>query len=162
VIKYMNEHPNSHIVDQRTASGDNPSALRETHDRVIYFDGVCNVCNAFVDFVIRRDPAGLFKFAPLQSTLGRCARAEAGNATDIEQASIVYVECGATFTKSTAMLRIAAQLQGAARLLGLLRIVPRPIRDWLYEMFGSWRYRLFGRTESCRVPTPAERERFLM
>jgi predicted DCC family thiol-disulfide oxidoreductase YuxK len=129
---------------------------------VVLFDGVCNLCNRSVLFLIDHDPAAKFRFAAQQSPVGQELLAQFGVPTSAETAdSIVLIESGRAFRDSTAVLRIVAGLGGPWRLLGGLRIVPRPIRDLAYRFLATHRYRWFGRTEACRIPTPELRSRFL-
>ena len=127
---------------------------------VILFDGVCNLCNASVRFVIPRDPRGQLRFAALQSDPGRALQERLG--LDPEALDgVVLVEADRVYQKSSAVLRAARRLSGAWPLLGLLLAVPRPLRDWAYDRFAERRYRWFGRSDACLVPTPEIRERFL-
>lgn len=127
---------------------------------LVLFDGVCNLCNASVLYVIDRDPAARFRFAPLQ---GETARALLGGdaPVDADPSSIVLLEDGRRHDRSTAALRIARRLRGPVALLWAAMLVPRPIRDAVYGWVARNRYRWFGRTESCRIPTPELRSRFL-
>lgn len=125
---------------------------------VVLFDGVCNLCNASINFVIDRDAEAVFRFAPLQSDVGR---ALVSGCEVKGEDSIVLVEDGRCYVRSDAALRIARRLDGAWRLLGVLRVVPRPLRDAAYRIIARNRYRWFGRQESCRLPTPDLRARFL-
>jgi len=124
----------------------------------VLFDGVCNLCNASINFVIDRDAEAVFRFAPLQSDVGRALVAECGL---VDEDSIVLVEDGRCYVRSDAALRIARRLDGAWRLLGVLRIVPRPLRDAAYRVIARYRYRWFGKQDACRLPTPDLRVRFL-
>ena len=126
---------------------------------VILFDGVCNFCNRWVQFVMRRD-GGFFRFAPLQSESGAKLLSEHGLAPDYT-ASIVLIEDGKFFAASDAALRIAAHLRGAWPLFGALRVVPRPLRDWVYQFIAKNRYRWFGKRETCMLPSEEERGRFI-
>lgn len=132
---------------------------------VILFDGVCNLCNGFVNFVIDRDPDGYFAFAALQSEAAQALLAEEARrpvrtGAGILQ-SVVLVEDGRHYRKSTAALRIARQLKGPWSLLGLLLAVPAPLRDAAYDWVAARRYAWFGQRDRCRVPTPELQERFL-
>ena len=127
---------------------------------VVLFDGVCNLCNASINFVIDHDPEGYFKFAPLQSDeadeiLERCSQASG----TLE--SIVLIEDGTCYDRSSAALRIARRLTGGWPLLYGFLAVPRPIRDFVYDWISHNRYRWFGKRDKCRVPTPELQERFL-
>lgn len=127
---------------------------------IILFDGVCNFCNASVNFVIARDRAGYFKFAPLQSEIGEDVIERHGIDTT-ETDSVILVEDNFAYTHSTAALRIARRLDGLWSWLFLFIVIPRPIRDVLYRLFARYRYRLFGRQDACMMPTPDIRDRFL-
>lgn len=127
---------------------------------VILFDGVCNLCNASVDFVVRHDPKGRFKFASLQSDVARDLLG-ARRAGDELPDSIVLVEGGRVLHRSSAAMRIARGLAFPWNLLSLFWLVPRPLRDVIYDWVARNRYRWFGTRDTCRVPTPAERTRFL-
>jgi len=116
---------------------------------VVLFDGLCNLCNGVVRFIIARDPAARFRFAPLQP-------AEAG-ARD----SIVLVESGKTYTRSTAALRIARGLRFPWPLICALMVVPRPLRDVVYDWVARHRYGWFGKRTACMAPAPEVRGRFL-
>ena len=127
---------------------------------VILFDGVCNLCNGFVQFVIARDPAGRFQFAALQSDSARRLLARLDGLGGIPD-SIVLVDNGRVYTRSAAALRIARGLPFPWSLARALIVVPRPLRDWLYDRVARHRYRWFGRKDVCVVPTPDLRARFL-
>ena len=125
---------------------------------MLLFDGVCTLCNGLVRFVIERDPAGRFQFAPLQSDAARrLLRAVPQPWPD----SLVLVEDGRLFTRSTAALRVARGLRFPWPLAYVFVAVPRPVRDWAYDAIARNRYRWFGRREVCMVPTPELRSRFL-
>jgi predicted DCC family thiol-disulfide oxidoreductase YuxK len=125
---------------------------------VLLFDGVCTLCNGFVPFVIERDPAGRFQFAPLQSD---AAVRLLGVAPPLLPDSLVLLEDGRLFTRSTAALRVARGLRFPWPLAYVLVAVPRPMRDWVYDVVARNRYRWFGRRDVCMVPTPELRSRFL-
>ncbi len=127
---------------------------------IILFDGVCNFCNGSVNFVIEHDKAGYFKFAPLQSEAGEKLAAEHG-ISRIETDSVILIEDGKAYTLSTAALRIARKLDGIWSAAYAAVIVPRPVRNIFYKLFAKNRYRFFGRTEACMMPTPDVRARFL-
>jgi predicted DCC family thiol-disulfide oxidoreductase YuxK len=126
---------------------------------VVLFDGVCNFCNSAVNFIIRHDTAGRFKFAPLGSDIGQEYRAKYDIGDDVD--SIVLIEDDRAFMHSTAALRVAKGLGGIWSLGYALIIVPAVIRDFAYKTFAKYRYRLFGKKEVCMIPTPEMRERFL-
>ncbi|HEV2984313.1 MAG TPA: thiol-disulfide oxidoreductase DCC family protein [Vicinamibacterales bacterium] len=125
---------------------------------VLLFDGVCTLCNGFVQFVIQRDPAGRFQFATLQSD---AARRLLQAAPQPLPDTLVLVENGRVFLRSTAALRVARGLKFPWPLAFVLVVVPRPLRDWVYDILARNRYRWFGRRDVCMVPTPELRARFL-
>jgi predicted DCC family thiol-disulfide oxidoreductase YuxK len=131
----------------------------------ILFDGVCNLCNGFVQFVIRHDAVGQFRFAALQSEVGQALLAAHGqpltSAALADPASVVLVADGRVYTHSAAVLRIAGRLGGPWRLAAVGWLLPGPWRDAAYRFVARHRYRWFGRQESCWLPTPELRERFL-
>src|SRR5688572_18451276 len=127
---------------------------------IVLFDGVCNFCNASVNFVILRDKAGYFKFAPLQSEIGEQLATKHG-IDKIETDSVIVVEDEQVYTHSSAALRIARRLDGIWSWIYAFIIIPRPIRDFFYKLFAKHRYRLFGRQDACMLPTPEVRARFL-
>ena len=126
----------------------------------ILFDGVCNLCDSSVNFILRHDKKNRLLFAPLQSTAGRELASQFGFSPDY-MGSLIFVENGKAYTRSSAALRIAAYLNGAWPLLKVLLVVPVFIRDSVYDWIGRNRYRWFGKKESCTIPTPALRARFI-
>lgn len=141
-------------------------------DAVVLFDGVCNFCDASVNFIIEHDKEGYFKFAPLQSEAGRSLANEYGfeSATAAQSAasddlipidSVILVEDGKAYTHSTAALRILKRLGLPWSVLYAFAIVPKALRDWAYRLFARYRYRFFGRKDQCMLPSPEVRARFL-
>jgi predicted DCC family thiol-disulfide oxidoreductase YuxK len=128
--------------------------------RIILFDGVCNLCVYFVQFVIRRDPAENFVFASLQSETGRRLIGEHAIPGDA-MASIILVEDGRAFWKSTAALRIFRGLAQPWPLLYPFVLAPSFIRDAVYDFVAAHRYRWFGKRDECMLPTPELKRRFL-
>lgn len=124
------------------------------------FDGDCNLCNGSVKFILRRDRRGRFQFASLQSAAGRQALAAVG-ATGPLPDSIVLVRDGRVAMKSAAALQIARGLRWPWPLLAVFWLVPRPLRDLVYDWIARHRYRWFGKNEACLVPSPELRSRFL-
>jgi predicted DCC family thiol-disulfide oxidoreductase YuxK len=127
---------------------------------IVIFDGVCNLCNGTVNFIIDHDPAGHFRFAPLQSSTAE-TYLDGADGPDRDLGTIVLVEHGQTYVRSTAALRIARRLTGPWHLLYLAIGIPRPLRDAVYDWIAANRYDWFGRRDQCRMPTPALRDRFL-
>ena len=127
---------------------------------VVLFDGVCNLCNGFVQFVLPRDPEGEYRFASLQSDVGQSLLADHDLPTD-ELESIVLIEGGEAYVKSAAVIRIATGLGGAYRLLAPFRHVPRSVRDRVYDFVADNRYRWFGKKDRCMMPSGDAESRFL-
>ena len=127
---------------------------------VLLFDGVCNLCNGFVQFVIRNDQKSYFKFAALQSEAGR-AVLEDIHLTNYAFDTVVLVENGKYYTRSTAALRILRHLNGGWPLAYAAIILPAFFRDFIYAGLARNRYRWFGKQESCLLPTPELKLRFL-
>ena len=128
---------------------------------ILLFDGVCNFCNGTVNFVIKHDHAQRFRFASLQSEAGRALLQEYG-LRDLPLSTMVLIDRGAAHLDSEGVLRAAQRLGGPFRLLVPFLRVPRALRDPLYRAFARNRYRLFGRSDQCVVPTPELRARFLL
>jgi predicted DCC family thiol-disulfide oxidoreductase YuxK len=126
---------------------------------IILFDGVCNLCNHSVQFIIKRDPKGHFKFASLQSEIGQKLVEQYGIPKGIE--SIIYIENDKVYIKSSAALRISRKLNGYWRYLTILSILPSSFRDFIYDVIAKNRYKWFGKKESCLLPTKETRKRFL-
>ena len=130
-----------------------------THS-IILFDGVCNLCNGAVNFVIKRDPRNVFKFTPLQEKQGvLLLKKHAVDARKLD--SIVLIENGNVYIKSSAALRIARKLSGLWPLFFVLLIIPSFIRDGVYDFIAKNRYKWFGKKEQCIIPTPGLKEKFL-
>lgn len=127
---------------------------------IILFDGVCNLCNSFVQFVINHDPAGRFSFASLQSELGQNTLRAHGLPTD-QFKSVLLLEDGKLYTHSTAALRVLRHLSGGWSWLYAFILVPKFLRDPVYDWVSRNRYRWFGQQESCMLPTPELKARFL-
>ncbi len=125
---------------------------------VVLFDGVCNLCHGAVGFIIRRDPGGVFRFAPLQSAQGAALLGERRAGLPD---SLVLVEHGRVYTQSTAALRIARRLRQPWPLAAGLIVLPRALRDWVYAWVAGNRYRWFGRRAVCELPSPGAGDRFL-
>jgi len=127
---------------------------------LLLFDGYCNFCNAWVRLIIRRDTTKKILFAPLQSSVGRKLLEE--NQIDVNYTdSLVFFEEEGFSVSSTAALRIFSNLDGWERHLKILTFLPLPLRDAVYHFIAKYRYKWFGRSEQCMIPTPEMRERFL-
>ena len=127
---------------------------------LLLFDGVCNLCDRSVQFVLDHESAGEIRFASLQSRVGRAVLAEHGLAgADID--SVVFVVNGRALVQSDAALAVAARLEAPWRWLALGRFVPHSLRDRAYTWVARNRYRWFGTREACRLPSAETRARFL-
>jgi predicted DCC family thiol-disulfide oxidoreductase YuxK len=126
----------------------------------VIFDGVCNLCARSVQFILRHESEPRFIFAPLQSPAGaRLLTSHGFSAQDV--GSFVLISEGRVYTRSAAALRITRHLKGAWRLLRILWVIPRPLRDFLYDRVAKNRYSWFGKAETCMVPTPELKVRFM-
>ncbi len=134
--------------------------IDELDHPVLLFDGVCTLCNSAVRFTVRFDESGTFRFAPLQSDVGRALLDHHDLPTD-EFDSFVLVDGDDYYTRSTAALRICRELDGPWSLLYPLIRVPESVRDSVYDLIAKHRYRLFGRKDECQIPSPELRERFV-
>jgi predicted DCC family thiol-disulfide oxidoreductase YuxK len=132
----------------------------ETMNPLVLFDGVCNLCNGSVQFILRHDPAARFRFASLQSPVGQELQARFGMDPG-RLDSVILVEGDRWYKESDAALRIARGMSGAWKALAAFRVIPRPIRDAAYRLIARNRYRWFGKQETCWLPTPELRGRFL-
>ncbi|MFD2826565.1 thiol-disulfide oxidoreductase DCC family protein [Leeuwenhoekiella polynyae] len=128
--------------------------------KIILFDGVCNLCNGAINFIIKHDPKALFKFASLQGETGqRLLQKHQINSAETD--SIVLIEGDTVSVKSSAALRIAKYLNKGYPLLFGFMIVPKFIRNAVYDYIARNRYKWFGKKESCMIPTPELKSRFL-
>lgn len=127
---------------------------------VILFDGICNFCNSAVNFTIKRDKKAIIQFAPLQTEKGRMFLRQYNLPTN-EMKSFVFIEDGKAYTRSTAALRVCRYLRGLWPLCFAFIIVPRFIRDGIYDWIAKHRYKWFGVKQECMMPTPEVRKRFL-
>ena len=140
--------------------------------RIVAFDGLCNLCNSTVNWLIDHDPKQQFKFIALQDI----ARLKTGNTEQQEAyallknelidassdlSSVLLIENGQLYKKSTAVLRICRQLSGLYPVLHTYIIIPRALRDLVYDLIAHNRYKWFGKREQCRVPSPDVKQRFL-
>jgi predicted DCC family thiol-disulfide oxidoreductase YuxK len=125
---------------------------------IVLFDDVCSLCNASVQFIISRDLRSVFRFASLQSETGKVLREKFGVP---EVDSLVLLENGRYYTKSSAALRICRRLAGVWKLFYIFWLVPKPLRDYIYDFVAKHRYEWFGKRDHCLMPTPDIRARFL-
>ncbi len=127
---------------------------------IILFDGVCNLCNASINFVIDRDKDTYFRYAPLQSETGQdFLKKNNKSLSDFD--SIILLEGDTYHTKSTAALRIARRLSALWPIFYVFIVIPKSIRDFVYNIIASNRYKWFGKSDTCRIPTPELKKLFL-
>ena len=136
-----------------------PATVRE-NPNIILFDGVCLLCSGWVRFVYRRDPKHMFTFASVQSKTGEALLRWCGLPTDRYE-TMVYIEHGTVYTRSAAFLKIVQCLPFPWILLRGTALLPRYLRDWLYDRIALNRYLLFGKTEVCFTPSDELSKRFL-
>lgn len=157
-------------VDGTTGGGDTDTGVDTTSDvdlaavvadgPVLLFDGVCNLCNGAVQFVVERDSAGEIRFASLQSDVGAAVLDRLDLPTD-ELETVILLDGERAYTRSAAAIRVCEHLGGVYRLAGVGWLLPRRVRDWLYDVVADHRYEWFGQKAQCTVPTPELRERFV-
>ena len=134
--------------------------MNRNHSNIILFDGVCNLCNNIVNFIITRDRKGKFLFAPLQSREGqKLLKAHCLSTKDFD--SFVFIKDGVYYLKSTAGLMVLKELGCPWNVFYGFIVIPRPVRDLLYDFIARIRYRIFGKRKTCMVPNPAYKNRFL-
>jgi len=134
--------------------------MNKDNQAIILFDGVCNLCNGSVNFIIDRDRQSYFKFASLQSDEAASllmTHALPANKLD----SIVLIEGGRPYFRSTAALRVARKLSGGWPLFYIFMVIPPFIRNAIYNLIARNRYKWFGKSDTCRIPTPELKSRFL-
>ena len=141
------EFPDGSSIDTRDGS-------------VVLFDGVCNLCNGFVDWLVRHDTNGQFQLASLQGQTGQRLCPDLLESNESEW-SIILIERGGRYFRSDAVLRIVSSLNWVFRAARVFLLVPRPLRDLVYRWVARNRYRWFGKRETCRIPTADERSRVL-
>lgn len=128
---------------------------------ILLFDGVCNLCNGAVNVLIDADPDAYFRLATLQSDAARPYLQAFGLDPETATDSVILIENGQLYTRSTAVLRVARRLDVPWSLLWAFIVVPRPVRDWVYDRIAASRYQWFGQRDTCRTPTPDVRAHFL-
>lgn len=136
-------------------------------DKLLLFDGVCNLCDRSVQFVIRHDPEGKFKFAALQSAYAKSILSKypeintVTNKDPVKPDSIIFILNNIPYIRSSAVLKVMATLGFPYNLMSIFYILPGPLRDTLYNYIASHRYRWYGKKESCMVPTATLKARFM-
>ena len=133
----------------------------EENKKIILFDGVCNLCNGAIQFIIKRDKKDNFRYAPLQSDIGR-KFLQQRNIDTSEIDSIILIEPGvAYYTKASAALKIGQDFGGAWTLLQVFEWIPESISNFFYDIIAKNRYKWFGKKEACMIPTPELKAKFL-
>lgn len=139
--------------------------MEDTSEKIIFFDGVCNLCNGFVRFLIRHDHKKVFRYAPLQGHTANerlpLSRVTESGPNGRAFTSIAFLNDGVMSLQSDAVLNIVAQLGGAWSLISFLKLVPKPIRDQVYQLIAQHRYKWFGKSDSCHIPSKDEKQLFL-
>jgi predicted DCC family thiol-disulfide oxidoreductase YuxK len=128
---------------------------------IVLFDGVCNLCNGTVRFLLKRDRQKKLRFAPLQGDFGQALLASRER-NQAAPDSFILLDNGHVYTHSSAALRVFYHLGGRWRILSYLRVIPRFIRDGIYRFIAANRYRWFGKRDTCMVPEKGVMERFLL
>lgn len=128
-------------------------------DRIVLFDGDCSLCNKSVQFIIKRDVKKQLYFSSLQSDYSTKALQHLN--AKLSYDSLVFIEHNRVYVKSSAALHICKYLRGLWKLCYLLIIVPKPFRDFVYNILATYRYKWFGKAHNCRIATPEEQKRFL-
>ena len=134
--------------------------ILDTKHKIILFDGVCNLCNRSVNFIISKDRKDVFRFATLQSDIGISLMSQHGidaSKTD----SVILIDTNEYYERSSAILQIVKHLSGGYALLYFFIILPKSFRDWGYDYIAKNRYKWYGKKDSCMVPTPELAAKFL-
>ncbi|MEL1245837.1 thiol-disulfide oxidoreductase DCC family protein [Flavobacterium sp. DGU11] len=129
--------------------------------KIILFDGVCNLCDATVQFIIKRDKKDIFRFVPIQSGLGQQIIGDIGIDTTKTDSIILYEPGNAYYYKAEAALKIAKRLGGIYTLLGAFSILPKWLSNKVYDYIARNRYKWYGKKNECMIPTPEMRAKFL-
>lgn len=128
---------------------------------IIIFDGVCNFCNAAVNFIVKRDCEKKFLFSSMQNEKSKELLAQFSiDNSDLD--TLIVIKNDTLFIKSDAVLEIVKEFSGFWFILSYCKIIPKPIRDFIYTLISRNRYKLFGKKESCFIPTKEQQERFLV
>ena len=134
--------------------------MQEAINRLVLFDGVCNFCNFWIKFALKRDKQGKLKFGSLQGDIAQQVLPHY-NIDPAILTSVIFIEDGIAYRESTAALKVCRHLDGGWKLLYILIIIPAFIRDGIYKWVGKNRYKWFGKQESCMLPTAEQRMRFV-
>ena len=131
------------------------------HKKLILFDGVCNLCNASVLYIIKRDRNNVFMFAPLQSNIGQQIIQQFDLDVSKTDSILLYSESNGISIKSTTALQISKHLGFPSNLMSIFFIIPPFIRNWVYDFIAKNRYKWYGKKEQCMIPTPELKAKFL-
>lgn len=135
--------------------------MKETnYNRIIFFDGVCNFCDGFVEFVMKRDKHQKFRYSWLQSDFAERFMSERNISINMD--TIILFEHGKLYYKSEAIFRIFRNISGSTRYLSLLRFFPKVFNEFFYDIFAKYRYKIFGQKDNCTLPSPEEKKLFLV
>ncbi len=130
-------------------------------DPIWLFDGVCVLCSRGVQYTLRHERAPAIRFIAIQSDAGQ--RLAAAHGIDPEDpATFLFIEKGRALEKSDAVIALSRYLKGPAQALAVLRVLPKPLRDWLYDVLARNRYRIFGKSQHCLLPPPGQQDRFVL
>lgn len=129
--------------------------------KLVLFDGVCNLCNASVQYIIKHDKKNLFMFAPLQSKVGNHLIEAFQIDTNKIDSILLYTPENTMYYKSTAVLKIATHLGFFNSLMSVFFLVPPVIRNWVYNFIAKNRYKWYGKKNACYIPTPELKNKFL-
>jgi predicted DCC family thiol-disulfide oxidoreductase YuxK len=134
--------------------------MQEKVNRLVLFDGVCNFCNFWIQFALKRDKKGKLIFGSLQGETAQRILPKY-NIDPLVITSVIFIEDGIAYRESTAALKVCRHLDGGWKLLYALIVIPAFLRDSIYKWIGRNRYKWFGKQESCMLPTPDQRQRFV-
>ncbi len=135
-----------------------PQSVKNNQNPILFFDGICGLCNRFIDFLVAEDQSKILRYSPLQ---GKTANQQL-TAEQLKSLDSLVVHIGQrAYIKSTAVLTLFSYIGGFWKLISIFWIFPRPVRDWIYDLLASHRYKIFGKKETCRLPTPEEKPLFL-
>jgi predicted DCC family thiol-disulfide oxidoreductase YuxK len=130
--------------------------------KIVLFDGVCNLCESSVQFIIKHDKKDIFRFVSIQSELGQKIISHIGIDLSKVDSIILYIPNKAYFTKSNAALKIAGDLSGYISIVSYLNFLPDSIKNFVYDYIAKNRYKWYGKKESCMMPTPELASKFLI
>ncbi len=150
----------STVSKQQVSSETLPRIETDKNHPVILFDGDCNLCNATVNFIISHDRAQVFRFASLQTDFAKALLTTLASPLP-DANSVILIEDGRIFIKSTAIFRILKRLNGLWRVGYFFALIPKFVRDWTYDFVAKHRYRWFGMRKTCRMPEESDKDRFL-